>query len=250
MLGNDVVDLHDPDAQPESFRARFDDRVFAPVERRAIERDARPLSRRWAHWAAKEAAYKLAKQLDAGFVFSPKALVPKFGAADALPGDRAERAGQLCLPEPVGQGIRELELRSLETGDFVHVVALPAGADWQAVVSAVEPVTDEAESSGAVRRLARRRIARDLGIESARVAIAASGRIPLVEIDGAASPMAISLSHHGGWVACAMTLRSERFPSSAAMTSSEPPRVKADHNESNPYETLESSRPSVGGGVR
>ncbi len=250
MLGNDVVDLHDPDAKPESFRARFDERVFAPVERRAIERDVRPLARRWAHWAAKEAAYKLAKQLDADFVFSPKALVPKFRAAIALPGDRAERSGQLGLPEPIGKGIQELEVRSLETADFVHVVALPAGADWQAVVSAVEPVEDEAESSGAVRRLARRRIARDLGIESDRVSIGGRGRIPMVEIDGAASPMAISLSHHGGWVACAMTLRSEGFPSNIVARASESAEVKADRNESNPLETLESIRSTVGGAIR
>jgi len=250
MLGNDVVDLHDPDAQPESFRARFDERVFAPVERRAIERDARPLARRWAHWAAKEAAYKLAKQLDAGFVFSPRALVPKFGAATSLPGDRAERSGQLVLPEPIGQGIQELELRSLETDDFVHVVALPAGADWHAVVSAVGPVANEAESSAAVRKLARRRIARDLGIESERVAITGRGRIPLVEIDGAVSPMAISLSHHGGWVACAMTLRSERLPSSVVVTAGEPREVKADRDESNPFETLADVRSTVGGVIR
>lgn len=250
MLGNDVVDLHDPDAKPESFRARFDERVFAPVERRAIERDARPLARRWAHWAAKEAAYKLAKQLDASFVFSPKALVPKFGAASALPGDQAERAGQLELPEPIGRGIQELELRSLETVDFVHVVALPAGADWQAVVSAVEPVADEARSSGAVRSLARRRIARDLGIASERVEIGARGRIPTVEIDGAASPLAISLSHHGGWVACAMTLRSDRVPSSASAKPSEPPEVKTNRDESNSFETLQNIRSTAGGMIR
>ena len=64
MIGNDVVDLEDPETRPETFRPRFDERVFDPVERRAIAHDPRPHARRWAHWAAKEAAYKLARQLD------------------------------------------------------------------------------------------------------------------------------------------------------------------------------------------
>lgn len=249
MLGNDIVDLRDQDAKPESFRARFDERVFAPVERRAIERDARPDARRWAHWAAKEAAYKLVKQVDPNFVFSPPSLVPKFGAAVELSGDRAERSGTLVLPEPVAEGVRALDVRSLETADFVHVVALPSGGDWQAVVSAVEPVADESESSAAVRALAARRIARDLGIDPGRVEIGRRGKIPTVEIDGAGSALAISLSHHGHWVACAMTLRSDPGSSKSAASGGEPAGVAArrDRSQPNPFETLRSLRPRVVG---
>ena len=78
MLGNDVVDLRDADSRPESFRPRFDIRVFTPEERRAISRDREPMARRWAHWAAKEAAFKLAKQIDPSFVFSPGQLAVDF----------------------------------------------------------------------------------------------------------------------------------------------------------------------------
>ena len=78
MVGNDVVDLRDSDARPESFRARFDDRVFSVEEQRAIAQDSNPLARRWAHWGAKEAAYKLAKQLDSRFVFTPGRLVADY----------------------------------------------------------------------------------------------------------------------------------------------------------------------------
>ena len=103
----------------------------------------------------------------------------------------------------------EVALRSLETRDFVHVLALPAGGDWQAVVSAVEPIAGDADASAAVRALAAERIARDLGIEAERVAVGRRGRIPTVEIDGAPSTMAISLSHHGRFVACAISVRCE-----------------------------------------
>jgi hypothetical protein len=225
MLGNDIVDLHDPDSRPETFRPRFDERVFDPVERHAIDHDEAPQARRWAHWAAKEAAYKLARQVDPGFVFAPSRLVARFRRGLCGPEGRVERAGSIELVEPIASGIDCIELRSIETPDWVHVLALPRGADWDAVVSAVAPLcSDPAEleslpaelpvdSSGgvdpsvAVRRLAIARIARDLGIEADRIAIGRRDRIPTVEIDGARSSMAISLSHHGRFVACAMTHR-------------------------------------------
>ncbi|MCP4908574.1 MAG: 4'-phosphopantetheinyl transferase superfamily protein [bacterium] len=211
MLGNDVVDLRDADTRPESFRPRFDERVFAPVERRAIERDARSPggshARRWAHWAAKEAAYKLAKQIDSDFVFSPSKLVAHFDSAIEASGGGVERRGTLRLPCAVAQGIQELELRSRETGDRVHVLALPVGVDWQGVVSAVEPIVEAVDPSAAVRRLAIDRIAQGFGIAAERITIGRRGRVPTLSIDGSPRPMAISLSHHGGWVACAMRLR-------------------------------------------
>lgn len=224
MLGNDVVDLRDPESRLETFRPRFEERVFDPIERREIERDENPHARRWAHWAAKESAYKLARQLASDFVFSPASLVIRFQTReDRVDGER-RRTGRVALPEPVGPGIREIELRASETADRVHVLALPAGADWEAVVEAVEPLEREQDRivpglpeggptcvpldpSRAVRRLAVQHIARDLGIDLERVAVGRRGRIPTVEIDGAPSPMAISLSHHGGWIACAMTHR-------------------------------------------
>lgn len=240
MLGNDVVDLRDVDAQPETFRPRFDERVFSPLERRAIERDAAPHSRRWAHWAAKEAAYKLARQVDPTFVFSPVSLVARFGAAEEGAGmqssadpeatDTADlqrtaervsmRVGVLSLPDAIAPGLRDLELRSFETAEHVHVLALPLGSDWDAVVFGVEAVgfagapgsTGDVsraalDSSASVRALAVRRIARDLGIDATRITIGRRGKIPTVAIDGAPSAMSISLSHHGRFVACAMQVR-------------------------------------------
>mgnify|MGYP001812953272 FL=1 len=225
MLGNDIVDLRDPDARPETFRPRFDERVFDPAERHAIDHDDAPHARRWAHWAAKEAAYKLARQVEPRFVFAPSRLVARFRRALQGPEGRIERAGTIDLVEPLATGIDCIELRSIETPDWVHVLALPRGADWDAVVSAVAPLgPDPVESdslsaerpvdasggvdpSVAVRRLAVERIARDLGIEADRITIGRRDRIPTVEIDGARSSMANSLSHHGRFGACAMTHR-------------------------------------------
>lgn len=209
MLGNDVVDLSDPETRPETFRARFDERVFSPAERRAIAKDETPHARRWAHWAAKEAAYKLAKQVDASFVFSPITLCADYQNPQPVDGEIALRRGSLLLPRAVARGLRELEIRSFETANRVHAIALPRGTDWEAVVHSVEEIPSGTDPSEAVRDLARTAIARDLGIDVARVSIGRRDKIPTALVDGARSLLALSLSHHGRFVAFAMSLRSE-----------------------------------------
>jgi hypothetical protein len=209
MLGNDVVDLLDTDSRPESYRPRFDARVFAESERRAIARDVRTLSRRWAHWGAKEAAYKLARRIEPGFVFQPKRLVVEFEPVSRTAGRRLERCGRLELSPAAGWEAPEtliLEIRSFETPERVHVIALPAGADWGAVdADAVELDPIDADPSEAVRVLAKRAVARSLAVPEARLAIGRRRRIPTIELDGVETSLSLSLSHHGRWVAYAMT---------------------------------------------
>ena len=203
MLGNDVVDLEDPETRPETFRPRFDQRVFDDAERRAIAHDPEPHARRWAHWAAKEAAYKLARQIDPRFVFSPKRLVARFAEPMDTAGSGTRFHGTLALPHALAPGLSTLELRGEIANGGVHVAALPQGEDWDAVVTRVETLTPDDDPSAAVRRLARDGIAADLGVEPERVTIGRRGRIPTVEIDGRRCHMGISLSHHGRFLAFA-----------------------------------------------
>jgi hypothetical protein len=210
MLGNDVVDLEDSETRPETFRPRFDERVFDPVERRAIAHDPRPHARRWAHWAAKEAAYKLARRIDARFVFSPGRLVARFEAAEEADGRGFQRRGSLVLPEGLLPGdAGRLELRWTEQEGALHVVARPGGSDWGAVTTALDSIAPTEDPSHVVRALARTCVARDLGVELERVRIGALGRLPIVEIDGSACECALSLSHHGRFVACALAVDAE-----------------------------------------
>lgn len=234
MLGNDVVDLEDVDARPETFRSRFDLRVFAEEERRAIAADPHPQARRWAHWGAKEAAYKLARQIDSRFAFSPARLVPCFGPRVARireaqgqgtpqgPGTPRCALGPTVDPESVEcrRGRLELaldpradalalELCSFETSRFVHVVAQPAGGDWARVVLAVAALDAQSADPGrAVRRLAVQEIARAIGVDAARLAVVRRAnedddRVPMVALDGRALGGSLSLSHHGRFVAFA-----------------------------------------------
>ena len=77
MVGNDVVDLLDPDSDPATLNPRFDERVLHPEESRHAEErrafDGEPArALRWRLWAAKEAAYKAVKQIRPETVFSPR----------------------------------------------------------------------------------------------------------------------------------------------------------------------------------
>ncbi len=65
-IGNDVVDLSDPETRQQGLHPRFDERVFDPRERALLGDSDSPHVLRWAFWAAKESAYKALKRLDPG----------------------------------------------------------------------------------------------------------------------------------------------------------------------------------------
>ncbi len=237
MLGNDVVDLQNADSRPESFRPRFDARVFSEEERRVISRDANPLALRWAHWAAKEAAFKLAKQADPDFVFSPSRLRVEFEPIRASYGQQIQRFGMVTRLDSISIAPESIEVRSFESAERVHVVALSVGADWGAVSGAVESIESlSVDPSVAVRELAIHEIARVLGVAPNRLAVGcregqyagwqagvpnapcSSGlprrasrpsRVPTIELDGEPTSLSLSLSHHGRFVSFAMTPRIE-----------------------------------------
>ena len=123
VLGNDVVDLHDPDSNPESHPPRFDERVFSPTERACIRANPGLPSLRWWFWAAKEAAFKSARKRDHKVVFSP----PRFEVEISL--DALEQgelaAGQVVHRSKAGVSER-FEFRLWHGDGVVHAVASPA----------------------------------------------------------------------------------------------------------------------------
>src|SRR5574337_2138325 len=75
MVGNDVVDLADPQCLPLGTHPRFDQRVFAQSELRLIHASATPAWMRWMLWAAKESAYKILRKQDPAMTFAPRRFV-------------------------------------------------------------------------------------------------------------------------------------------------------------------------------
>jgi hypothetical protein len=188
MVGNDVVDLRARIvAGPRN--PRFDARVFAPSEHRALRESTEPDALRWALWAAKEAAYKVAKKLDDGAVWSPVRFVVSIG-----PGceGSVEHAG------------RRIPVQVESDGERVHAVASDGAGSLAKVQSRVaELPAPEADPSAAVRALACEELAPLLGTSATALEITRRGRIPVLRIGGRDAPYDLSLSHHGRFVAYA-----------------------------------------------
>lgn len=193
-LGNDVVDLGDPETLLCGLHPRFAERVFTPRERAALR--ASPQRRRlhWALWAAKESAYKAQKRREALAVFSPgdyEVDLPPLTAASepvVLTGRVSRR----------GTGMR-VEVRV--DGTTVHAIA-SAGNETAARALVLWRVGAAVGDAGvAVRRLAAGAIGSALDLDPAELQIV--GRPPVVLHRGRALDATVSLSHHGRFVAFA-----------------------------------------------
>jgi phosphopantetheinyl transferase (holo-ACP synthase) len=211
-VGNDVVDLRDPANQPDAIHPRFDRRVFARIERRALA--AAPAStrhvERWKCWAAKESAFKLIRQIHVEAPFHPRELVVT---------DVTATAARISAP-PLG---RDLSVTFDVDGDRVHAVATdPIGrrrADGSKDdASAAEIRSGLRQWSGGpgmetpereVRRCAAEALAEWLVLEAASIRIEPAGprdRRPLARSGDLVLPADVSLSHDGRWLAWALLL--------------------------------------------
>jgi hypothetical protein len=201
MVGNDVVDLRDRDSDPVTLRARFDQRVFSEVERYRMASSPEPGRERWRLWAAKEAAYKLARKLDPETVFAPSRFVVEWSEWRA----QGERVG---LVRHAG---REQALRLREGADYVHAVTrLPSESAARPLsglrrLTAVELASGRASAQSlAVRRFCIGVISKRLGLEARELEVRRHGRIPHLYWRGRLLPGGdLSLSHHGAFVAFA-----------------------------------------------
>ena len=200
MVGNDVVDI--ADTRRRARHAGFDARVFNDCERRAIADDDDGEARRWAHWAAKESAFKVVKRADPATVFSPvKFAVRLDGAFDG------GRDGELC--GSVQHGSVSYPVRVRRHGDCIHAVAVAPGGHPSAMLAGVGPYPDDAGAdspSRAVRRLAIRDLAPRLATFASDLVIRSSERIPRLQHRDGRDVATLSLSHHGRFVAYACEL--------------------------------------------
>ena len=197
MLGNDVVDLGDPETRSGVRHPRFDARVFTREERVALAEASDPERLRWSLWAAKEAAYKCVAKRAPGTGFSPRLFEVRL---------ESERSGS------VSHGGRRLRVRLFRDGDALHAVASDAGDPERTARLALAELpadADPAAASQAVRALARYAAAALLGCPPGEIEIARQGRVPVLRRRGAPERLDLSLSHHGRFVAAALAARPE-----------------------------------------
>jgi len=198
VIGNDVVDLADPETREQGLHPRFDERVFSPRERALlVDRAYRasPHLLRWAFWAAKESAYKALKRLEPTLVFSPKRFAVELSALSGA-GGKGVAVGQ------VEHGDQVLDLRVHVEGACLHAVSLhPRASDARLLWQVDRAVSDP---SATVRRLAATVIGSALGLDPSGIQIA---RRPPVALHQRRPLLTdLSLSHHGRFVAFAGAL--------------------------------------------
>ena len=117
-VGNDVVDLADPETRLGGLHPRWVERVFGAAERKALDASPSRHLLHWALWAAKESAYKARKRLDPETVFSPREFEVELSP---LPATGAGVA--------VGRAVHRGDVFGLEVhldGASVHAVATSA----------------------------------------------------------------------------------------------------------------------------
>jgi phosphopantetheinyl transferase (holo-ACP synthase) len=194
-IGNDVVDLDDPETSVEELNPRFDQRVFTAAELRrlSVADDKRAL--RWTLWAAKESAFKLAKRLDPETVFAHSLFETDLDER----GYGTVRHGKWCCAVTVGR-----------KGPAVHAISTLNRSDREWVVSDLAYVEEGDDPSARVRELATNSVAQSLVVEPGAVTITAGDdRIPVLRVDG--QPQGhLSLSHHGALTAFAWMPPPER----------------------------------------
>ena len=231
MVGNDVVDI--AATRRRARNARFDARVFSERERRAIAADADGEARRWAHWAAKESAYKIAKRADADTIFSPAKFAVAFDGG-------FDHGRDSDLSGSVRYGSTSYPVQVQRRGDCIHAVAVAPGGRpaargpalravplcgtyarfardlclLRSILAGVGPAPDGAgdtSASLAVRRLAIRDLAPRLATAASDLVVRSHERIPRLQHRDGHDVATLSLSHHGRFVAYAC-----RLPDAAA----------------------------------
>ncbi len=206
MVGNDVVDLSDQDADLTTYRPGFDARVFSTCEQESLHEAATPARQRWRLWAAKEASYKLARKFSSSTRFSPRSFVVRLLSGSG--------SGARCrgIVEHLG---REYRVEVRDGDGWIHAVAIPGAERFsdlmvgvqRLVVAGSAQIMNPEQQSQAVRALACARLAARLGLSKAALRIEKEGRIPVLWHAGRRMPVSLSLSHHGALVAFASRVR-------------------------------------------
>lgn len=194
MLGNDIVDLSDPETRLDGLHPRFHERVFSLEERALLTDHEDPHRLCWSYWAAKEATYKWLRKQDETVIFSPRRMTVRFEK------DSLER-GEVLV------GDERVVVEFLQYSEFVHALVHDADMPESAapLIVHVERMGDgevpAARASLCLREWVIHRFSAELEIEATHLRIVSEGKIPRLESKGTVLHVDLSFSHHGRYAA-------------------------------------------------
>ncbi len=190
MIGNDVVDLADPETQPQQLHPRFDERILSPEERQRLRDSDNPHILRWILWAAKEASYKRGRKLYSELIFSPR----RFET-------RPSPCGHIEVHHPRFKSTVQLE----QNGQHVHAIANPCHKQGRGITTALVQLRHEAvgKPSQQTRLFACQYLASYLQLDMRRLRIVTEEKIPYLIGPNRQILGDLSFSHHGRFLALA-----------------------------------------------
>jgi phosphopantetheine--protein transferase-like protein len=200
-VGNDVVDLKDPENIGKSSDDRFLGRVFTAGERERIASARSPDRFLWSLWAAKEAAYKAVSRVDPAVCSIPRRYPVVLDADDATQ-EFVQLAGKVITPRG------ELVLEVAVSADWVHALAAGTAEALHRLCHRVKRLeeTKGSDPSAFVRRVLLGEIARRLDCPVGDLSVVknqAGSGAPHILLRGVPLAAEISLSHDGRFVAFA-----------------------------------------------
>ena len=110
LIGNDIVDLTNPDIDQKHLQKRFINRVLSRDELELLRNSPDQKKMLWILWSGKESAYKVLKKLIPSMVFSHSNISVSF--------DSRSLQGSVCFQN------YHLSLRWIITNKWVHCLAL------------------------------------------------------------------------------------------------------------------------------
>ena len=189
VVGNDIIDLHPNLTDLSSRSQRFLHKIGSPRECSRWQNSIVTAPNLiWHLWALKEAAFKACSQIDPHIPFQPK----KFEVDSLL--------------SRVSYGKWVLKAK-LQTGDrFVHAVV--TNGPWLSVHWAtLQRHYDHINESATVRQLAISLGQKVLNCQRISITISYRAKIPIFRVD-CERLFPLSLSHHGSFVAAALSTKS------------------------------------------
>ncbi len=199
-MGNDVVDLADPENVGKSGDDRFCRRVFNAGELALVAGSSQPDMILWALWAAKEAAYKAVSRFDGSVCSIPR----------KYPVVIEESANQGCcmpLRGTVATPAGDIPVCIFVEKEALHAIAAGTTAELEKIVFHVEPLHRDAADTGRfARKILLVELARRLDCAVGELAVLKEEKrpwAPWVTRRDVRLPVSISLSHDGRFAAFA-----------------------------------------------
>jgi phosphopantetheinyl transferase (holo-ACP synthase) len=218
-VGNDIVDLTDPQNREKSLDHRYVSRVLTPAELVRLDQFPEKDVLLWALWAGKEAAFKVLAKSDPSLPFIPRAYevhLDDYG----LRGTSTD-AGT-CNPHVEGAVLTPegaIPLRLYRRCTYIHALALSDGEDyfdfvfWRVEVMPELKGVDSLEvESRIVREALKRCVATHLGwnqkdMEIRRTESRSHPGPPRLYYQGKRTTLDLSLSHDGHFGAYAVLIQ-------------------------------------------